>query len=585
MTTYLPPLRDLSFVLEDVLELPRAWAQVPAFADLDADTARQVIEEAGRFASDVLAPLNGPGDVQGCRLEDGRVRTPDGFAAAYRAFVDGGWPALACDPAVGGQGLPNVLNGALFEMICAANHAWTMYPGLLHGAYACLHAHATPELKAAYLPRLVSGEWLGTMCLTEPQAGSDLGLLRTRAEPAADGSHRLHGSKIFISGGDQDLTDNIVHLVLARLPDAPAGSRGISLFLVPRILPDGTVNGVHCDGIEKKMGIKGSATCQMRFEDAQGWLVGEPHRGLAAMFVMMNAARLHVALQGLAHAEAAHARALRYASERLQSRAPVRVPGAGAADPIIAHPAMRRSLLGQRALVEGARVLAYDVARVLDDAEQHPQAEVRAAAESRVSLLTPVLKAYLTELGWRVASDALQVFGGYGYIHEYGAEQTVRDARIAMIYEGTNEIQAIDFVQRRVMADQGAQLLALLDEITAQAAAHAGSHGEALAAASRAVHAATRELVAQAAQDAQYPLRAADDFLRAVGMLLLGQAWLRSAQAAARAQAARPHDDFLAAKADTAEHFFAYLLPETDLHLTRVRAARAALPAVRAPAA
>lgn len=580
MTTYVPPLRDLQFVLEDVLDLPRAWAGMPAFADLDADTARQVVEEAGRFASEVLAPLNAPGDLQGCRWTAGEVRTPDGFPEAYRAFVEGGWPALACDPAVGGQGLPNVLNGALFEMICAANHAWTMYPGLLHGAYACLHAHASPDLKAAYLPRLVSGEWLGTMCLTEPQAGSDLGLLRARAEPAADGSFRVTGSKIFISGGEHDLTDNIVHLVLARLPDAPAGSRGISLFLAPKVLPDGARNAVFCDGIEKKMGIKGSATCQMRFEAAQAWLVGEPHRGLAAMFVMMNAARLHVALQGLAHAEAAHARALRYATERVQSRAPRRAAGAGAADPLVAHPAMRRTLLAQRAQVEGGRVLAYWMAHVLDEAEQHPDAAVREAAEARVSLLTPVLKAFLTEMGWRVASDALQVFGGYGYVHEYGAEQTLRDARIPLIYEGTNEIQAIDFVQRKVVADGGARLFGLLDEIDALCAADPGPYGRSLADAVAALRASTASVLALAAQDPEYPLRVADDLLRATGVVLLGYAWLRSAQAAARAAQQRSDDAFLAAKADTAAYFFAYLLPEGELHLARVRAGRGSLPAI-----
>ena len=578
MTTYVPPLRDLQFVLEDVLQLPRAWAGMPAFADLDADTARQVVAEAGRFASDVLAPLNGPGDLQGCRWSAGEVRTPEGFAAAYRAFVEGGWPALACDPAVGGQGLPNVLNGALFEMICAANHAWTMYPGLLHGAYACLHAHASPDLKAAYLPQLVSGEWLGTMCLTEPQAGSDLGLLRTRAEPADDGSYRVTGSKIFISGGEHDLTDNIVHLVLARLPDAPAGSRGISLFLAPKVLPDGTRNAVHCDGIEKKMGIKGSATCQMRFEAAQAWLVGEPHRGLSAMFVMMNAARLHVALQGLAHADAAHARALRYAVDRLQSRAPQRTPGAGAADPIAAHPAMRRTLLAQRALVEGGRVLAYWTAQLLDEAEHHRDAHVREASEARVSLLTPVLKAFLTEIGWRVASDALQVLGGYGYVHEYGAEQTLRDARIPLIYEGTNEIQAIDFVMRKVLPDGGARLLGLLDEIDALCAADLSPQSHMLADQVAALRAAVATLLAVAADDAEYPLRVADDLLRATGTLLLGHAWLRAQQAAARGQRQQPDDPFLQAKLDTSAHFFAYLLPEAGLHLARMAAGRHVLP-------
>ncbi|MBT9525513.1 MAG: acyl-CoA dehydrogenase family protein, partial [Rhizobacter sp.] len=324
MWHYEPPLRDIRFVTEELLDLPAQWAALPAYAELDVDTARQVIEEAGKFAAEVLAPLNSSGDLEGCTLRDGAVTTPRGYREAYQAFVAAGWPALACDPSVGGQGLPHAINAVLHEMLNSANHAWNMYPGLLHGAYECLMAHATPELKERYLGKIVSGEWLSTMCLTEAHAGSDLGLLTTRAEPQPDGSYRVRGTKTFISGGEHDLSDNIVHLVLARIHDAPSGTKGISLFLCPKILPGGERNSLRCDGVEKKMGIKGSATCVMSFDGATGWLVGEPHRGLAAMFAMMNAARLHVGLQGVGHSESAYQNSLRYALDRKQMRAPQR---------------------------------------------------------------------------------------------------------------------------------------------------------------------------------------------------------------------------------------------------------------------
>ncbi len=366
MWTYEAPVADMVHLLTRVLGAPASWAAQPAFADLDADTATEVLAQAGRFASEVLAPTNAVGDAQGCTWSPEGVTTPPGYRAAYRAFVDGGWPALACTPDVGGQGLPQVLNMALFEMLAAANHGWTMYPGLLHGAYEVVLHHGVPALRELYLDKLVSGDWLGTMCLTEPQAGSDLGLVRTRADlvagHAANGAPvRISGSKIFISGGDQDLTDNIVHLVLCRLADAPAGTKGLSLAIVPKVLPDGRRNAVFCDGIEHKMGIHGSATCQMRFDGAEGWLIGEPNRGLAAMFLMMNAARLHVALQGLGHLEAATQNAFRYANERLQMRAAVRPAGAAAGsgpDPIAWHPAMRRTLMTLRARTDACRTLA-----------------------------------------------------------------------------------------------------------------------------------------------------------------------------------------------------------------------------------
>lgn len=552
---YEAPLRTMRFVIEEVLAAPRQWAAIPSFADLDAETAAEVLIQAGRFASQVLLPLNAVGDRQGCRLEGGRVKTPDGFPAAWRAFVEGGWPALACDPEWGGQGLPQLLNAALFEMLVAANHGWTMHPGLLHGAYETIKAHASDELKARYLPRIVSGEWLAAMALTEPQAGSDLGLVRTRAEPRADGTLAVSGSKIFISGGDHDLSDNIVHLVLCRLSDpaqgeAPAGTKGLSLVLVPTVLPDGTRNTLGADGLEHKMGIHGSATCAMRYDGATGWLVGQPHRGLSAMFLMMNAARLHVALQGLGHAEIATQNARRYAAERVQF--------GGAID---RHPAMRRTLLDGQAMVEGLRVLMYRAAMRLDEAEHLPDAARRAAAAAEASLLTPVLKAFGTAQGFARASAALQVWGGYGYIADYGIEQTLRDARIAMIYEGTNEIQAIDLLQRKVLGRDAAAFEALLQDLERDAgAALAGQ-----VAAARAAWAAVRS---RAEADPSAPLQVADDFLAGVAHLLLAWAWQEMARAARRCNG----DDkaWLAEREAVAEHGTAWLLPQADVHWRRV---------------
>jgi alkylation response protein AidB-like acyl-CoA dehydrogenase len=571
MWHYEAPLRDLRYVIEELLDLPAQWAALPAFAELDAATARQVIEEAGRFATDVVAPLNARGDVEGCTWRNGDVQTPAGFAAAYRAFVAAGWPALPYDPADGGQGLPQVLNAALYEMLAGANHAWTMYPGLLHGACECLHTHASPELKAAWLGRLVSGEWLATMCLTEPQAGSDLGLATTRARPQPDGSVSLTGSKIFISGGEHDLTDNIVHLVLARLPQAPAGSRGLTLFLCPKVLPDGTRNAVRCDGIEKKMGIKGSATCALGFDGAIAWQVGEANRGLAAMFVMMNSARLHVALQGLGHAHAAHTNALRYAGERLQSRAPLRAGGAAAADPIVAHPAVRRSLLRQRVFVEGGRMLAIEAAHLLDLAAHAPDAQARARADERVSLLTPVLKAFLTDNGFAIASDALQIFGGHGYIHDWGIEQCLRDSRIAMIYEGTNQIQAIDLLVRKVAADGGRRFEAWLDDLGTALPDH-GVLAAPVRAGIETLRGDVRDLLAAARDDAELPFRVADDFLRATGLLLTAHAWARADALSSRPEHAA--DAWHAAKRTSARHCADHVWPEFGHAIAMLRAGR-----------
>ena len=599
MWTYRAPVADMLHLMTRVLDAPASWAAMPAFDGLDADTAHEVLEQAGRFAGEVLAPTNSPGDLAGCQWTPEGVTTPSGFRAAYRAFVEGGWPALACAADAGGQGLPQLLNAALYEMLTAANPAWTMYPGILHGAYEVIRGHAMPALRERYLEKVTRGEWLATMCLTEPQAGSDLGLVRTRAEllggVAENGAPvRVSGGKIFISGGDQDLTDNIVHLVLCRLvsPDgtqAPPGTKGLSLALVPKVLPDGSRNAAFCDGIEKKMGIKGSATCQMRFDHAQGWLIGEPNRGLAAMFLMMNSARLHVALQGVAYLEAATQNATRYAAERLQMRAAHKPPGAAgaAADPIAWHPAMRRTLLALQARTDGCRLLTFWTALLLDEAEHHPDAERRAAAGQHVALLTPVAKAFFTELGHRGADDALQVWGGYGYVHEFGIEQAVRDSRIALIYEGTNEVQAVDLMQRKLLDDGGrraAALRALLAQevIACRARDSTRAFGDALA--QQLDHWAVTQaaLMAGAQEDPEWPLRAADDMLAGVGHTLLAWAWARIARVsldpaptpAAPVPGARSVAQWLA----PARFGIEWLLPQAQVHWQRARCREAALP-------
>ncbi|WHS58353.1 acyl-CoA dehydrogenase [Pseudomonas sp. G2-4] len=582
MWHYQAPLRDMQFILEHWLQAPRAWGQMSAFDTLDLPLAIQVLEEAGRFSTGVLAPLNSNGDRQGCRFEEGRVSTPDGFVEAYRSFAGGGWPALACDEAFGGQGLPQLLDAALQEMLYASNHGWAMYTGIAHGAYLCLKAHAPQWIKDRYLPQIVSGEALPTMCLTEPQAGSDVGLLRCRAEPLSDGSYRLSGNKIFISGGEHDLTENILHLVLARLPGAPAGSRGVSLFLVPKRLDDAQGNAVRCDGIEHKMGIKGSATCSLTFDGAQGWLIGEANRGLAAMFVMMNSARLHVGLQGLGHAEAAWQNAHAYAVERKQMRAPNRPVGIGAeaADPIHYHPAIRRALLELRAYTEGMRAVGYWAAHLLDQAEHDPDPATRQHAFQLAGLLTPVIKAFFTEQGFCLASNALQVFGGYGYITEFAIEQTLRDSRVAMIYEGSNEIQANDLLLRKVLGDEGRafrELLTVLREEAREGGQTAGcaSFCTELALLCDKLECVQAEVHDQAAEEGEYPYRVAGDFLRLCGLTLLAFAWARTARVA---RLLPESDPLRAGKLDTARFFFAYLLPQADYRIAAIRAAKAPLP-------
>ena len=526
MNAYQPRTDDMQFLLSRVLNAPAQLQALPAFAEVDADLMQQVLEEAGKFVGEVIAPLNRDGDEIGAKWKDGAVTMPPGFKDAYQSFWQSGWPALASSTEDGGQGLPTVLEAMLYEMLSAANMGWTMAPGLLHGAYECIKHHASDDLKAQYLEKVATGEWLATMCLTEPHAGSDLGLARTKAVPLPDGQYAVSGTKIFISGGEHDLSDNIVHLVLARLPDAPPGPKGLSLFLVPKFYPDGSRSRVHCDRIEEKMGLHGSPTCMMRFDEALCTIVGEPGKCLNAMFVMMNAARLHVALQGIGLLDAAWQIADAYAQERRQMRAPGKGKSAAEADFISEHPAMRRILDTQRAWVDAGRVLAYRTALELDLIKHSPNAETQASAQRWCALVTPVMKSVFTHQAFHGGSDCLQVLGGHGYVRERGIEQIVRDARVAMIYEGTNEIQAIDLLVRKVLADGGTGMNALLDTIALDLpkAAKASTAAQARIQTLRAV---TQQIVKASAQDAALAYRVADDYLRAVALVLMDWAWLR----------------------------------------------------------
>ncbi|WP_333856479.1 acyl-CoA dehydrogenase C-terminal domain-containing protein [Denitromonas sp.] len=574
MSQYTPPLRDMQFVLHEVLQVEQAFKAMPAHAELDADTINAVLEEGGKFASEVLFPLNREGDEVGCTLDPQThaVTTPPGFADAYRQFVAGGWAALSCDPDYGGQGLPVTLNQAIYEMLNSANQSWTMYPGLTHGAYDALHAHGTPEQKATYLPKLTSGEWTGTMCLTEPHAGTDLGLLRSKAEPQGDGTYRITGEKIFISSGEHDMAENIIHLVLARLPDAPAGSRGISLFIVPKfhVNADGSVgerNGIYCGAIEHKMGIHGNSTCQMVLDGAVGSLVGEPHKGLAAMFVMMNSARLGVGMQSLGLTEVAYQNAAAYAKDRTQSRA---LSGAKAkdkaADPIIVHPDVRKMLLTARAYAEGGRALGMYIALLIDREQNTDDADERRDAGQTIALLTPIVKAFLTDNGWLATSHCMQVFGGHGFIREWGMEQYVRDNRINMIYEGTNTIQSLDLLGRKVLGDQGAQLKKFGAEIQQFAMANMSDARMQefllpLADLGEKVNKLTAEVGMKAMSNPEEVGAAAVDYLRVVGHLVFAYLWARMARVAL--DKADGGDRFYAAKLVTARFYFAKLLPET----------------------
>jgi len=558
---YAPRPEDVRFLLDSVLGASQQLSRLAPFAEVDADLQAQVLEQAATFVGEVIAPLQRDGDEIGCRLEDGQVRTPPGFAAAYQAFVEGGWPSLSAAAEDGGQGLPAVLEAVLYEWLAGANHGFTMAPGLLHGAYECIRHHASDDLKARYLGKVATGEWLATMCLTEAHAGSDLGLVRTRAVPQADGSVRVSGTKIFISGGEHDLTPNIVHLVLCRLPDAPAGPKGLSLALVPKVLDDGQRNALQCERIEEKMGLHGSPTCVMRFDDATGWLVGEPGRGLAAMFVMMNAARLHVALQGIGLLDAAWQKANAYAQERRQMMAPGADRAAGPSL-IAEHPAVARVLDVQRAWIDGGRLIAYRTALQLDVARHAEDAKAREAAQQWCSYITPVLKAACTQQGFDGASACLQVFGGHGYVREWGIEQILRDARVTMIYEGTNEIQAIDLLVRKVLPDAGAgfaaTLLALRDELDASRDVDADAQRRLAQ-----LRYLTTQIAMAAHAQPRLPYELADDYLRLVMVTLLAWAWARIEQAPGAGET----------QARAAAAFRRWVLPEFDMRAAIIKKA------------
>ena len=590
MPTYTPPLRDMQFVLHEVLKVTDELKVLPPHAEVDADTINAVLEEGGKFAAEVAFPLNISGDTEGCRLDKTthEVTTPQGFKEAYAQYVEGGWAALSCDPQYGGQGLPFVVNQCFYEMMNAANQAWTMYPGLSHGAYECLHAHGTEAQKALYLPKLTSGEWTGTMCLTEPHCGTDLGLLRTKAEPQEDGTYKITGAKIFISAGEHDMAANIVHLVLARLPDAPAGSKGISLFVVPKfqINADGTLgerNAIFCGALEHKMGIHGNATAQIHIDGATGTLVGQPHKGLAAMFVMMNAARLGVGNQSLGLTEVAYQNALAYAKDRLQMRS---LSGTKAkdkpADPIIVHPDVRKMLLTAKAYAEGGRALACFCAMLLDKELHHPDEKVRKDSAELLALLTPIIKAFLTDNGFQATVMCQQVFGGHGYIKEWGMEQFVRDARINMIYEGTNTVQSLDLLGRKVLGNNGATLKKFGKLVAALVEAEGVNEKMAefinpLAMMGDKVTKFTTEIGFKGFQNPDEVGAAAVDYLRVVGHLVFGYFFARMASVALKEIANGNTDPFYQAKLQTARFYFAKLYPETATLMLTARAGSKAL--------
>lgn len=574
--SYQAPLRDMRFVIHEMFDVAAHCARLGN--GLDRELIDGVLEEAAAFTANEIAPLNRNSDEEGCRLEGGQVMTPRGFRKAYQQYVENGWASMTGPVESGGQGFPQLVAFTFHEMLMSASLSFRVYSGLTEGAVLALDKHGSVELKACYLEKMVSGQWTGTMCLTEPQAGTDLALLRTRAEPRSDGSYALTGSKIFISGGEQDLSENIVHLVLARLPDAPPGVKGISLFLAPKFIPRedgglGEANALSCGAIEHKMGIKGASTCVMNFDGATGWLVGEGNQGLACMFTMMNDARFQVGLQGLGVGEVSFQGALRYARERLQSRGltgPVATDKA--ADPIIVHPDVRRMLLTQKTLVEGCRMLAAYTARELDLEHGGESAEARRAAGKRAALLIPILKAFLTDMGQEVASLGVQVYGGHGYIREWGMEQLMRDSRITQLYEGTNGIQALDLIRRKLLADGGAELLSLQAELSAVCAAILEQPS--MAELARRVQGQlaewgelAEEVMQRCRRDVQEIGAMSVDFLHYSAYVLLASLWLQAASCAQRAlEDGKEGADFYRAKLHSAEFFLRRLLPRTASH-------------------
>ncbi|MCF8154511.1 MAG: acyl-CoA dehydrogenase C-terminal domain-containing protein [Rhodoferax sp.] len=584
MPTYNPPLRDMQFVMHEVLHVVDDFKQIPKHAEIDAETINAVLEEGGKFASEVIFPLNVSGDSEGCTLDQAThaVTTPKGFKEAYKTYVEGGWAALACDTEFGGQGLPLVVNQMFYEMMNSANQAWTMYPGLTHGAYASLHTHGTDEQKKTYLHKMTTGEWTGTMCLTEPHCGTDLGLMRTKAEPQGDGTYKITGNKIFISAGEQDMTDNIIHLVLARLPDAPPGIKGVSLFIVPKfnVNEDGTLgsrNGIYCGGLEHKMGIKASATAQMVLEDAIGTMVGQPNKGMQGMFVMMNAARLGVGNQSLGLTEVAYQNALAYAKDRIQMRSLTGIKAKDkAADPIIVHPDVRKMLLTAKAYAEGGRALQAYCSMLLEKEHGHPIEQVRKDSGEMLAMLTPIVKAFLTDNGHIATNACMQVFGGHGFIKEWGMEQFVRDNRINMIYEGTNTIQSLDLLGRKILGNNGATLRKF-GKLVGKLVEEEGVNEKMaefitpIAILGDQMTKFTTEIGFKGFQNPDEVGAAAVDYLRVAGHLVFGYFWARMAQVALREIGAGNNDPFYLAKLQTARFYFAKLFPETA---TLMRTAR-----------
>jgi alkylation response protein AidB-like acyl-CoA dehydrogenase len=577
MPVYKAPLQDMRFVLHELFD-SKTIAELPGSADFTPELIDSILDEGAKFCQEVLFPINQSGDLEGCTYENGVVRTPKGFKEAYKGFCEGGWTAMASAPEFGGQGMPVSSSTMVEEMMCSANLAFGLYPGLTHGAYLALESHGSAEQKQTYLPNMVSGKWSGTMCLTEPQCGTDLGLIRTKAVPNDDGSYTLSGSKIFISAGEQDLTENIIHLVLAKLPDAPDGVKGISLFLVPKFLvkEDGSLgarNGVTCTNIEHKMGIKASATCALSFEDARGWIIGEPHKGLRAMFTMMNTERFSVGIQGLGVAEIAYQNAVAYARDRIQGRSLTGVKNpAAAADSILVHPDVRRMLLTMRAYVEGCRALGAWVAREVDVLHRSTDEDAKAIADDFTALLTPVVKALFTDLGFEVASMALQTYGGHGYIRDNGIEQYVRDARISMVYEGTNGVQALDLVGRKLPQDGGRLLTRFLDPVMEFLDANADD--AAMEPFIAPMHTALEHLqiatghIMEAGMANHDEIGAASvDYLRLFGLVALGFMWARAAKIALP----KAEEEFYQAKIGTAKFFMQRLLPQTASLLTVIQ--------------